>query len=184
MKRLFKNKHTFRASPRGQGLMETIVAFTIIGLGMLGSFSLVLSTLGQSGELQSSMIGSQLAWEGVEVVRNIRDSNWLSQSPWDTGMSGIADTTAIPAFDPEAGSWTLDFAPSGFSDAAAVVYRDQGVYRQSTAGATGNATVFRRLITIDPEGTDFRKKITSEVRWTEKGKERSVMAIGELYHWR
>lgn len=170
---------------KGQGLIEMIVSFAVITIGLMGAFGLVLTSLSLSNEVESRITASQLAWEGVEVARNIRDSNWLEGTvSWADGLGGgVSTETAIAVFDPSTAQWVLDFNPTDFTDEDTILYRQAGVYAQDVVSPGGTATKYRRLITIDPLGPS-RLRVTSEVRWTEKGRDFSSLAQGELYEWR
>ena len=173
--------------PHGQGLLETIVAISVFITGALTAVSLVISSL-SAGKLSSSQIvADNLAWEGIEVVRNIRDGNYLSGAgtAWDAGLIG-GDTTAIAVFDEAANPprWSLDFTPNSINGGAVQLYRNNGLYKQSGAVPPGQPTDYYRLITIDPLGTTFMKSVKSQVDWIEKGTRRSVVAETKLYNWR
>lgn len=168
---------------KGQGLLETIVAIGIILTGLVSSLTLVIFTLSASRQSADAIIASNLAWEGIEVVRNIRDSNYLAGVSWDAGLAG-ADTTAIAVFDEPTASWALNFTPNFLDDTAARMFRSSGVYLQNVSTPPGLATDFFRLIIIDPEGTVFRKRVASQVRWIERGVARSVIAETRIFDWR
>jgi len=57
--------------------MELIVAIGIISVGLFAVWSLFLSNFSGEQEARMRIIGANLAREGVETVKNIRDSNWL-----------------------------------------------------------------------------------------------------------
>ncbi|MBI3626499.1 hypothetical protein HY224_00445 [Candidatus Uhrbacteria bacterium] len=176
-----------KTNKNGQGLLETIVAISVFLTGTLTAVSLVISSLSAGKLSASQIVADNLAWEGVEVARNIRDSNYLAGAgtAWDLGLTG-ADTTAIAVFDEAANPphWSLDFTPNTTNDGASRLYRSQGLYKQSAALPPGQATDYYRLITIDPLGTNFMKSVKSQVDWIERGVRRSVVAETKLYNWR
>lgn len=167
----------------GQGLLETTVAIGVIVTGLLGGLSLIIASLAAGKQTADQIIASNLALEGLEVVRNIRDSNYLAGVAWDAGLAG-PDTTAIAVFDEPSSGWSLNFGPNSLDDPAAQFFRDAGVYRQNIVAPPGQATNFSRLLTIDPEGTIFRKNVISQVRWLQKGVSRSVTAQTRIFDWK
>jgi hypothetical protein len=150
---------------RGQSLVETIVACGIIVTAVCASLTLSTSAIRAEGQSEAMVVAGNLAREGIESVRSIRDSNWLAGTTagnaWDAGLSGANDDyTGVPVFDPVSGNWSVDFAPNLISDDAARVYRYTaadgnaviGLMVQSAAPPASSMTVtsFRRLVTLDP----------------------------------
>ncbi len=70
MKKKFFNKPAF-------SLVEIIVAFSVLVLVILASTNLLVSIIRSNNENENTLVAYGLAQEGVEGMRNIRDSNWL-----------------------------------------------------------------------------------------------------------
>ena len=64
----------------GQTLIETMVAVLILSVGIGSAVSLATYALGATQGVTKQLIGVGLAREGVEAVKNIRDTNWLKTS--------------------------------------------------------------------------------------------------------
>lgn len=62
---------------QGQTLIETIVAAFILTMGIGAALGLANYSLGVSTNIRNQTIAMGLAREGIEVVKNIRDTNWL-----------------------------------------------------------------------------------------------------------
>lgn len=151
--------------------------------GLIASMSLVISNLSSITRSYAEFTASQIAIEGIEVVRNIRDSNWLVDGrAWDAGLNG--DGTAIAVFNHAQNTWLLDFGPNSMTDESTLIHREGNFLLQNVVPPAGVTLPYRRLITIDSQGTDYKKMITSEVQWDIKGEIRSIMAQEELYDWR
>lgn len=73
-------------------LIEVVVAIFLISLGTLGSFSLIQRTVSFTAITSSQLAASYLAQEGIEVIRNIRDTNWISGRVWDEDISSSSNT--------------------------------------------------------------------------------------------
>lgn len=71
---------------KGQGFMEVIVAFGIMILGIVSILILTSYNLTSADYGEKRLIASNLAREALEVVRNVRDSNWLAGNAWDAGL--------------------------------------------------------------------------------------------------
>lgn len=149
-------------------MLETIVALGVIISGVVGVMSLTISNQTASSESSERLLAVNLAREGIEVIRNIRDSNWLqceyvssalNCSDWDEGMMSGADATAVLLFDFENNAWALDFTPDDITHANTRVWRRSsgpvgsyiGTYFQSTEATPANATLsdYRRLLTLN-----------------------------------
>ncbi len=73
-------------------MIELLIAITVFLIGIMAAFSLSLNNLNNAKENSNRVIAADLAREGIELVRNIRDSNWLAReanADSDTGTLGI-----------------------------------------------------------------------------------------------
>lgn len=77
-------KKIFNLDNRGQGLIEVFIAIYLFLVALLSIMNLVSYNIQVQNFNHNMLIASNLAREGVEIVRNIRDTNWLSSNP-DTG---------------------------------------------------------------------------------------------------
>jgi len=150
----------------GQGLLETIVALGIIVSGVVGMVSLTLSNQISSADSSERLIAANLAREGVEVARNIRDTNWLACeiaggvlgcNDWDEGLTSVSDPTAVLLFDVDNNAWSLDFTPNDISHDYARIWRRTsgsaalvGAHFQSAEAAPVDSvlTSYRRLLSL------------------------------------
>ena len=151
----------------GFSLLELIVAIGIITSGIFAIVSLNLSSQNGATKALTRYRASALAREGIEVVRAIRDSNWLAACPtldpaahatradwyvqtpgrcydWNTGLADGTDYTAVPVFNSTTNRWTLDFTPN-FS--TSLVLSDQNLLLQGTDGVAIN---MMRLLELFP----------------------------------
>lgn len=64
----------------GQTLVETMVAALVLVIGIGASVSLAIYGLNATTGVSKQLIGVGLAREGVEAVKNMRDTNWLRDS--------------------------------------------------------------------------------------------------------
>lgn len=185
---------------KAQGLLETIVAIGVITTGLISVIALVISNLTNERETALRYQAINLAREGVELVRNIRDSNWLNgQDVWQ----GIGATS-------ERQEMFLEYNPAGVTEVSlnslgsAQIFKraSDGVYVQGSAGAGEQGTPFSRILTLqlldcaddtvacgDIFNEDRRNaialQVTSEVSWRSgSGREDAVAITETLYDWR
>lgn len=167
----------------GQSIIETTVAIGVILTAVVGMISLVSLTLRSTDSTVNRLIAQNLSWEGVEVAVNYRDSNYLAGDPYNIGLDGGGDTTAIVTFDEASNVWVIDFGPNDFTDPATILYREGGLYRQGTVTPTGIPTEFRRLVTLDNSVPD-QITVTSTVQWQERENIFTTSTDRRLFDWR
>jgi Tfp pilus assembly protein PilV len=195
-----------KTNQKGQSLIEMLVALFILVAALTATIVLIVTSINAGRESINKLIGTSLAREGIEVVRNIRDSNWIdpSGSGWDEGLDG-ANSTAIPKID-GVNPISLNFAENDFTRIK--LYNNQ--YLQDTTAGTD--TQFYRLLYINPicqnddnppieeivskesgddctsfgNSTDYSKvgiRIISEVRWPSSDSSHKVIIEDRLYNW-
>lgn len=136
---------------RGQVLMELVIAVGIISTGLFASWMMFFS--GYIGEKEAGLkvTASNLAKEGAEAVRNIRDSNWLKISDgetiqWNAGLSGDGSGVIVGLLDVD--DIYINYDPDSIDSPLARLYtNDQGLY---SSDDSGSVTPFSRLVSIAP----------------------------------
>lgn len=164
-------------------MIETTVAIGIVITAIVGTVTLVNYTLRSTTSTANRLVATQLALEGIEVIVHLRDSNYLSGNPFDTGLVSGSDTTAIVTFDPLANTWAVDFSPNTIDESAARIYREGGIYRQDSIQPTGSPTIYARLVEIDASAPD-QLTVTSRVQWQENNNTLDTEVSRILYDWR
>lgn len=75
---------------RGFTLPELLVAMTVLVLVIFAATNLLVTVIRSNSENLNTMIAYGLAQEGLEGVRNMRDSNWLLGARFDGSLKGYA----------------------------------------------------------------------------------------------
>lgn len=70
-------KKKFKSNQSGQTLIETLVACFVLVMGISAALGLANYSLGATNGIKQQLIGMGLAREGIEVIKNMRDTNWL-----------------------------------------------------------------------------------------------------------
>lgn len=156
----------------GFTIIEVIAAVFILTVGVVGVFSAVNYALSATQNISSRLIAAYLAQEGIEVVRNIRDGNWLEQRtnptlPWDAGIP----TTACGV------DYTQNSCLTTLADAYLRI-NSSGLYGYQS----GTATSFKRKIETTKAPGTMNVKVT--VTWQERGRIHSFVAQEILTNWR
>lgn len=162
-------------SQKGLTILEVIIAVFILTIGIGGAFVLITQVAQTSSLPNSRLTASYLAQEGVEIVRNIRDTNFLTISK---GFGGNWDDNIVD------GACTNEYE-ADYSDAFLDCFQDRLLKISVTNAYTydsGVNTLFKRKIIITPSGSD-KITVDVEVFWEEKGKQQSVTAATEMYDW-
>lgn len=76
---------------QGQTLIETLVACFILVMGISAALGLATYSLRATGNIKQQTIGLGLAREGLEVVKNMRDTNWLRSALLSTDCYNFSD---------------------------------------------------------------------------------------------
>ena len=170
MEKLRPQAATFK-SGAGFTLVEVLVALFILITGVVAGLSTINSGLASTQVAKSKLIAANLNQEGIEIVRNIRDSNWLEQriSPgllWDDGLSF--------------GDWEVVYQSQNLESYQGRYLKiDTNGFYNYTSEAD---TKFKRKITIQKIADD-QLRIVSKVEWEEKGRSYNLTAVEDLYNW-
>lgn len=76
-----------RRSQAGFTLPEVLVAMSMLVLVIFAATGLYVASIRSNNENMHTLVGYGLAQEGIEAVRNIRDSNWLLNTSLDGTLS-------------------------------------------------------------------------------------------------
>lgn len=159
--------------PKAFTLVETILAITVMTLVIVTVSQLTQGSIKIGGKTARQFVAYHLAEEGLEIVRNMRDSNWLRNQPWNTGLeSGIFDVSAATP-----GLGTAPFTLTPYADASLV---PEIVLSESEK--------FRRYveITVRPahDSAPDILRVTSHVRYQEGDGEKTADLTMELTDWK
>ena len=198
-----------RGDRRGQSFIEAMVAITVIITAISSSLALIQSSITATriGGLQ--VVAANLSREGLEVVRGLRDTNWLKSQSFQVGLVDAGgEKVARPFLDVENGGWTLSFEPTALTAANAVIYvTDAGVHRQAETQPAGSVvSQYSRVLTLQhicrDDGTGIERleggdatclgsetlaglAVFSTVRWRGVGGQFQTLTAEErLYDWR
>jgi hypothetical protein len=78
---------SFLKNIKGQAIVESIAALAVLTIGFLSLVVLMSNAIGLSRVNSEHYIATYLAAEGIEVVKNIIDTNVISGRPWNNGLA-------------------------------------------------------------------------------------------------
>jgi len=170
-------------APRGTTMIEVIVALSVVTLGIIGALNLSLESHSTVGFSKEEIIAANLAREAIDIVRNMRDNNWLQGALWDQGFAGSGvELGGVLNFDTVNNKWELRHVadPLGaLDDETSRLYVKDNFYTT----AAGAKTHLKRVIKITDAGPG-EKKLEAIVRIEFKDIIKDVVVENHLYDWR
>lgn len=97
---------------RGFTFIEVVVAVTVIVVGVFGAVALANTSANASDSNERRVVATNLAREGLELMRNLRDSNWAAYS----AQQKIKASGGQPGQPRSVSQW--DCAPASATSAA------------------------------------------------------------------
>ncbi len=180
-------QNNIKESGAGFTLIELVISIFILVVAIIGiynSFStVVILTAGAS----SRFTAAYLAQEGVEIVRNTRDNNWLNSRVWSDGLLGCENGCEADYKTGEVGSANTALTP--FGDNYLKIKSDpnitKNVFYSYDSFGSFTTTKFKRKITITPDPNPLRPvlKVSVLVTWMEKDEPFSITVEEYLYDW-
>jgi GxxExxY protein len=170
------NPRQSASTEKGFTLIELVIAIFILTFAVIGVYNafstIVVVTYGASDRFTAAY----LAQEGLEIIRNIRDNNWIKINNWATGLTGC--TEGCEADYNTTGTTTSPLTPYG-TEGNNLKIDGNGFYNYTN----GTPTKFKRKITIIPQGINVLK-VSVSVTWETKGQQFSFDEAEEyLYDW-
>lgn len=148
-----KSKNKYYCLPAGRqgfSLIETLISVFLITVGLLATVALISKSMMESMDSRNQLIAGELAQEGIELVRNIRDNNWVTAG--NTSFTGISTGT----------NGRID-KDSNLETTGVKILYNTGVFYVHSAVGTTQTKFRRRLMVVDSGVAD--KQITSIVTW-------------------
>jgi len=153
---------------KGFSLTEVIIAIFIIIIGIIGAMGLITYSISNVTVGKSQIIAASLAQEGMEIVRNIRDTNWKEDVDWNDGLDN--------------GNYRIQYNSLGLmslSGNPALRIDSNGFYQYSS----GTNTRFHREIIITNLSA-IEIKVISKVTWDERSRSYEIEAESRLFDWK
>lgn len=71
----------------GFSFVEVLLSVFLVTAGLIVVVQLISKSLSQTLDIRNQIIAAELSQEGIELIRNIRDNNWLHESDSPTPSS-------------------------------------------------------------------------------------------------
>lgn len=159
----------FLKNKSGQSLIEAIIAMSIIFFGILGVYGLAARAVSLNRVVADRYIAIYLASEGIELVKNMVDSNILHRRPWNDSLFS--------------GTYEVEYRDENLrlSQGRKLLFdENNGTYNYTS----GKNTTFQRTIKMEILGNGDELKVNSQVNWLSRGGDYSVDLEEHFFNWR
>jgi len=172
----------FRSCRRQAGftLIETLVAITILSAAIAGPMALSIKSISLASVSQDQLVAFYLGQEVIEYVRNVRDTNILSEpSDWLEGLEFCKTNGCYIDVLNE----TVPVTDCGTGGCVNKLKFDGQNYNYEIAG---EETAFIRTVKIDDNARvdGDEAKVNVSVKWTGKYGEKIVNLQDNIFNWR
>ncbi|MFA5095388.1 MAG: prepilin-type N-terminal cleavage/methylation domain-containing protein [Candidatus Paceibacterota bacterium] len=195
MKKYFKQNNKgftrtpkFGVTPKGGGftLVETLVAISIFSVSIVALMTILGSGISNTNYAKTKIIASYLAQEGIEYVRNMRDSYVLY-----TGTTSLTWNSFIAKLSPCSAGNSCGFDTSvSLTNPASIflcsthinqckLYVNNGNYNTNSSGVYSGFTRTIQATTVSANEI----KISSTVSWTQGSGSYSIVFSENLFNW-
>ena len=181
------------SSESGQVIVESLVAMSIIVGSLMGMLYLSRTAIGLHREIADRIVATNLAAEGIEIVKNTIDNSVLT---CDVGGGGASDADWSLAceewnkdFYQQTQTFGVSYASNGKLDASKILDFDAvsgryGYDLPSSSRRPGSRS-FTRAVTVQNMGeTRQQLRVTALVTWEARGGEERVELKTDFYDWR
>ena len=182
-------------SNKGFTLIELVIAIFILVVAIIGVYNAFSTIVIMTTDSSSRFTAAYLAQDGMEIIRNIRDNNWVknttTKTDWKTGLTGCE---AGCEADYKTGT-SQEITPlRGYLGGGNYlkINNDDGFYSYDEPTEGYTTTKFKRKITITPNADPDVLNVSVLVTWNEKGEEGCDVSKGigncieveeKLYDW-
>lgn len=166
--KISKKRFHFRKNAKGFSLLEVLLALFVLSIGILGMLTLITDSIVNSAQSRDVITASQIAHEGVELVKWVRDNN-IKANPSlpDDFFAGFPPGDSVCRIDYRAGSF--DCTIPDIASSYVLYYNDidgNGPLAYSHYFSGGGQTTFSRKIYIEtPSLSPDERIIRSFVFW-------------------
>ncbi|PIV45838.1 MAG: hypothetical protein COS24_00100 [Candidatus Nealsonbacteria bacterium CG02_land_8_20_14_3_00_34_20] len=151
----------------GFTLLEMIFSIAIITIGVLGIHNGLTYAIEHTKQAREYFTASYLAKEGIEIVKNIRDTNWVEgAASWKDGLTSCASGCEAD-YDDSLSSYTGKYF---------YIHSTNYFYQYTTSS---EKTPYQRKITITEVDSD---ELDIKIEVFFKGN--TMTAKENIYNWR
>ncbi len=169
--KIFKNS--------GFTIIEIIITLSILSFSIIGVYGIFAPIASSTYNISNRFTAVYLAQEGFEIIRNLRDYNFINSQNWSDELLAcelgcqLDYKTGTTQENPE--NQLREYNAGEF-----LMINPDGFYGYDTGGAN---TIFQRKVTITPQASTDVLRVLVEVTWTYNNKNYNFQTDGYLYNW-
>jgi type IV pilus modification protein PilV len=167
------------ATAKGFSLIEALIAIAILIVGVLSAFLLLIRTTATIPAMQNRLMATNLAQEGVELVRALRDTDFVAGNQFKDFLSAIDCQTTDSCQIAANAYGKIELLPNG---AKPLFYNSNTHLYNYDNSFNSEPSNFFRLITIDRTAIDYLV-VTVRVIYQVKGVDKEISVTDYLYNW-
>lgn len=163
---------------KGFTIIEVIIAIFILSTAVVGIYSAFSMVTILTASTASNLSATYLAQEGIEIIRNIRDTNWLEMDNPPEGASP-AWNDGLTSCGLSSGGCEADYTTPGSGSSLLAAYSGSFLYEDLEShfynNKEGTPTKFKRKIIINclpsndcDDRANYIMKVIVQVSWAEK----------------
>lgn len=168
---------------KGFTLIETLFAILIFSAALISLMTIAGRGISATNTSREQIVAHYLAQEGLEVVRNVRDTNVLNGSAWDAGFSACTEAAPCQVVygNPQIAAPTL-VTPCPYSCQVG------SVNSAFVDADTANLSPYTRFVYVVPGHTDENGaideyRVVAKASWSSKTIDRSIVLQTILKRW-
>jgi type II secretory pathway pseudopilin PulG len=182
----------------GFTLIETLIALSIFIVSVVGIMSVLATGLTDINSAKKKTTATFLAQEGIEYIRNIRDTYVLYSSSssigWNQFLTSVVticgnnngcyfNDQSLAYFDPNLPITNITINSCDAIGCPKMYFNDSnGRYNSGQFGNSGSVSSFTRKIKVEKIGVGEEAKVTSTVYWGT-GNSNSITLTENLFNW-
>lgn len=167
-------KKTKLSKNGGFTLVEILVVIFIFGIVIGAAMTLFNLNVFGANTVKNNYIASGLIQEGIEVMKNLRDSDWHSGKSFGSFGSSVG----VTADGSYIGQWN-SAQLANFVDAFLKENTATGLFSYDE----GVDTIFKRKIELSTVSA-VEKKVVVTITWNQRNLARSLSAESHLFNWK
>jgi len=168
----------FKHHRPGFSLIEILAVLFVVSMSLIGVVSLIVQNIQAQSINKNNLIASSLAQEGVEMIRQVRDSNWRSNIAFDTNLAD--------------GSYKIDYRqdkPAVITNSAeAKIFFKNGFYVNQIPNNEPDLTptIFTREVVLEKQidyiGAPLQVRVI--ISWMDRNKPYRYELRALLFNWK